>query len=232
VRRCDRNDSLGNARLHDDSPLLRTEPQTPALEGSGSLMRSQRVLTLVEIALSIALAAVLSLLAVRLPINIAGGTISFAMLPILVLSLRRGFVPGIIAGVAFGAIDYLIEPFFVAWPQVILDYGIAFGAIGLTGLGSVFYRRALTRPGGHAFALSVPWMVLGGVGRFVAAWTSGVIFFGMNAPKGQPVWLYSIVYNASYILPSIVLCILVANTVLPALELVVPSALNDATAGT
>jgi thiamine transporter len=186
-------------------------------------MRSQRVLILVEIALTIALSAVLSLLAVRLPINIAGGTVSFAMLPILVLSLRRGIVPGVIAGIAFGAIDYQIEPYFVAWQQVILDYGVAFAAVGLAGLGSPFYRAALKTSAARAFLLSVPWIILGGLGRFAAAWTSGVIFFGMNAPKGQPVWLYSIVYNLSYIVPSIVLCITAASLVLPALEAAVPA---------
>jgi thiamine transporter len=185
-------------------------------------MRSQRILTLVEIALSIALAAVLSLLAVRMPINIAGGTVSFAMLPILVLGLRRGVLPAMIAGVGFGIIDYYIEPFFVAPAQVVLDYGVAFAAVGLAGLGAGFYRRALAQSPAAAFAASLPWILLGGVGRFAAAWLSGVIFFGSNAPAGQPVWLYSVIYNLSYIVPSIVLCAIGASLVLPALERAVP----------
>jgi thiamine transporter len=185
-------------------------------------MRSQRVLTLVEIALTIALSAVLSLVAARLPINIAGGTISFAMLPILVLSLRRGLLAGVIAGVGFGVIDYFIEPFFVAYAQVALDYGVAFAAVGLAGLGSGAYRHAV-QASRNGFLVAVPYVVLGGLGRFVAAWLSGVIFFGSNAPAGQPVWIYSIVYNLSYIVPSIVLCIIGASLVLPALEAAVPS---------
>lgn len=186
-------------------------------------MRSQRITTLVEIALTIALSAVLSLLAVRLPINIAGGTVSFAMLPILVLALRRGVVAGIIAGVGFGFIDYFIEPFFVAYAQVALDYGVAFAAVGLAGLGAPFYKRALDVSRSKAFAVAVPWILLGGVGRFAAAWTSGVIFFGSNAPKGQPVWIYSAIYNLGYIVPSIALCVVAASLVLPALERAVPS---------
>jgi thiamine transporter len=187
-------------------------------------MRSQRVLTLVEIALTIALSAVLSLLAVRLPINIAGGTVSFAMLPIFVLSLRRGVLPGVIAGIGFGMIDYFIEPFFVAYAQVFLDYGVAFAAVGLAGLGCRAYLRAASVSPMGAFLVSVPWMVLGAAGRFVAAWASGVIFFGVNAPAGQPVWLYSIIYNVSYIVPSLILCIAGASLVLPALERAVPVA--------
>jgi thiamine transporter len=186
-------------------------------------MRSQRTLTLVEIALTIALSAVLSLVAVRLPINIAGGTVSFAMLPILVLALRRGVVPGMIAGLGFGMIDYLIEPFFVAYAQVVLDYGVAFAAVGLAGLGSDAYKRALQVSPRAAFLTSLPYILLGGAGRFAAAWLSGIIFFGANAPAGQPVWYYSLVYNLSYIAPSLVLCIVGAAMVLPALELAVPS---------
>jgi len=195
-------------------------------------MRSQRVLTLVEIALTIALSAVLSLIAVRMPINVAGGTISFAMLPILVLALRRGLLPALIAGIGFGAIDYLIEPFFVAYAQVALDYGVAFAAVGLAGLGAPLYRRAVQRSLAAGVATAIPWILLGGVGRFAAAWTSGVIFFGSNAPAGQPVWLYSAVYNLSYIVPSIVLCVVGASLVLPALERAVPVASSAATAPT
>jgi thiamine transporter len=208
-------------------------------------MRSQRVLTLVEIALTIALSAVLSVLAVRMPWNVAGGTVSFAMLPILVLSLRRGVIPGVIAGLGFGIIDYMIEPYFLAYAQVFLDYGVAFAAVGVAGLGAPTYRWALKSSSKQAFAdslswipipgvarlggmwltlvVSIPWILVGGAGRFAAAWLSGVVFFGANAPAGQPVWIYSAIYNLSYIVPSIVLCVVGASLVLPALELAVPT---------
>jgi thiamine transporter ThiT len=45
----------------------------------------------------------------------------------------------------------------------------------------------------------------------------------MNAPAGQPVWLYSIIYNLSYIVPSCIISIIVALLVLPVLEFAVPS---------
>lgn len=186
-------------------------------------MRSQRTRILVEIALSVALSAVLSMLAVRLPINFAGGTISLSMVPILVLALRRGVLPGVIAGALFGFVDYLIEPFFVAPMQVLLDYPLAFGAVGLAGLGSALFRRAYATSPSRAALWAVPFIVLGGAGRFAAAWVSGVVFFGQNAPAGQPVWLYSLVYNLSYIVPSIAICIAVALVVLPAVEFAVPT---------
>jgi len=185
-------------------------------------MRSQRITLLVEIALTVALSAVLSMLAVRLPINIAGGSISFALLPLLVLSLRRGVVAGVIAGALFGCVDLLIEPFFVAPIQILLDYPVAYAAVGLAGLGSDAYRRAAERSASAGTAVALGYMVIGGAARLAAAWLSGVVFFGANAPAGQPVWLYSLVYNLSYIVPSFAICAAAAVVILPLLERAVP----------
>jgi len=193
-------------------------------------MRSQRIALLVEIALCVALAAVLSMLAVRLPINIAGGTVSFAMVPLFVLSLRRGLVPGVIAGVLFGLTDLLIEPYFVAPIQVLLDYPIAYGAVGLAGLGAPVYRRLRETSAAAATASALGFVALGGAARFAAAWLSGVVFFGMNAPEGQPVWLYSLVYNASYIFPSLIMCAAATVVILPVLERAVPARPRSASA--
>ena len=188
-------------------------------------MNSQRSHLIVEIALTAALSAVLSIFAVRLPINFAGGTVSLSMVPIFVLSLRRGLGAGVVAGALFGCADLLIEPFFVAPLQVALDYAVAFGAVGLTGLGCASYHRALRVGPTRAALVGIPFMILGGVARFSAAWLSGMVFFGQNAPGGQPVWLYSLVYNLSYVGPSLVISVALAVAVLPALERAVPSAL-------
>jgi len=193
-------------------------------------MRSQRITLLVEIALTVALSAVLSMLAVRLPINIAGGSISFALLPLLVLSLRRGLAPGIVAGALFGCVDLLIEPFFVAPVQVLLDYPVAYAAVGLAGVGSGAYRRAAERSASAGTAVALGNMVIGGAARLAAAWLSGVVFFGANAPAGQPVWLYSLAYNLSYIVPSFAICAAAAIAILPLLERAVPVAVHPAEA--
>lgn len=189
-------------------------------------MRNERVRLIVEIALCVALAAVLNLpgLQIRLPINIAGGTVSLNMLPIFVLALRRGLGPGLVAGAIYGFVDLLIEPFVVHPAQLLLDYPVAYGLLGLAGLGAVAWHKV---PRGRMAAgarIVLPFLLLGGAGRFAAHWVSGIIFFGANAPERQPVWLYSLVYNASYLIPSLVLAALATLAVLPALERAVPSA--------
>lgn len=183
-------------------------------------MRNERIRIVAEIGLSVALAAVLGLWKIQLPTWAAGGSISLSMLPIFVIAIRRGLWPGVVAGLIFGAVDYLIEPFFVHPVQVLLDYGVAFAACGLAGLGCTAVRESRTAFG-YA-ALTVASVALGGAGRFAASFVSGIVFFGANAPEGQPVWLYSFVYNLSYLLPSVLACAVLAVLVIAALERAVP----------
>jgi thiamine transporter len=190
-------------------------------------MTRSRLIVLVEIALSVALAAALRPLAIQMPF---GGSVSLDMLPLVVLALRRGVGPGVVAGVLFSFFDYLIEPFFVHWVQVALDYPVAYGLVGLAGLARPLVLRGRaggeergTRSGvGLEAAGAVLGTVIGGAARFCAHFVSGVVFFGANAPEGQPVWLYSLVYNATYLLPSVVACGILAAVIVPVLDRAVP----------
>lgn len=189
-------------------------------------MKNERVRVVVEIALCIALAAVLNMpgLRFRLPLNIAGGTVSLNMLPIFLLALRRGVGPGLVAGALYGVVDVLVDPFVVHPAQFLLDYPVAYGLAGLSGLGSRSWRAHFGRGSiGTGEAIAVSFIVFGAFARFSSHWLSGFIFFGEYAPKGQPVWLYSLVYNASYLVPSLVMSALATLAVLPVLERAVPS---------
>ena len=44
---------------------------------------------------------------------------------------------------------------------------------------------------------------------------SGVVFFGSFAPEGSNVWVYSAVYNASFMAPTLLVCVLLAYIVWP-----------------
>jgi len=192
-------------------------------------MRSERVRVLAEIALTIALCAVLKLWRIHLPWNVAGGDISLAMLPILILALRRGVLPAAIAGAAFGVIDFFYEPYAAAPIQVLLDYPVAFALLGVAGIGA--RRVAILSNSGRrmaAEAVAVPWMVLGAAARFLAHFVSGIVFFGANAPAGTPVWIYSALYNLSYVVPSLALSIVVALLVMPVLNAAVPVGVTGA----
>lgn len=180
-------------------------------------MRNSRIRTITEIGLTVALFAVLTAINVRMPINIAGGSISLAMVPLLVLALQRGVRVGMLAGVLCGAADYLIAPFMLNIAQVFLDYPIAFAAVGLAGIASVTVRKSYTEKDTGTLISSIIAGSLIGIGvRFFAHLISGVIFFAENTPAGQSVWVYSAAYQASYLVPSFLGCLIVTIIVLPA----------------
>jgi thiamine transporter len=231
-------------------------------------MRDQRIQTLVEIALCIALSVVLNFIAIRLPVSIAGGSISLTMLPIAVLALRRGLLAGAAAGLFFGLLDLLMEPFILVPAQVILDYPAPYLLFGLgVGLFVGLYRRSLQQPkwgkrkdasaslgapslstssgasstAGIDFqasaitdeapalnlnlhkrsAIIIVAFLVGGLLRYCCHVLSGVLFFAEYAGGGN-VWIYSLVYNISYLGPSLALSAILALILSPILDKAVP----------
>ncbi|MDR5683955.1 MAG: energy-coupled thiamine transporter ThiT [Armatimonadota bacterium] len=171
-------------------------------------MRNPRVRIIAEIGIAVALGAVLGLVKVyKLP---QGGSITAAsMVPIFYVALRWGIGPGVLAGVLLGLVNYLIEPVFLHPLQFLLDYPVAFGALGLAGL--------LT----HRPALGV---VVGGAGRLASHFLSGVVFFAQYAPEGMNPMVYSAIYNGSYMLPEIVISVFVTLLLLRSLPRPQPQA--------
>ena len=153
-------------------------------------------------AVCIALSSVLSMIKIwQMP---QGGSITAAsMLPLMLFSYVYGMGPGCLVGARYGVLQFIIEPYFLSLPQKLLDYPIAFGMMGLAGLFSKMDNENL--------GLTVG-VVLASVGRFVAAVLSGVIFFAEYAGDQNP-WVYSIVYNGSYMLPECIICVILCLAV-------------------
>lgn len=153
-------------------------------------------------AVCIALSSVLSMIKIwKMP---QGGSITAAsMLPLMLFSYVYGMGPGCLVGALYGVLQFIIEPYFLSLPQMLLDYPIAFGMMGLAGL---FFKMDNENLG-----LTVG-VVLASVGRFVAAVLSGVIFFAEYAGDQNP-WVYSIVYNGSYMLPECIICVILCLAV-------------------
>ncbi len=136
-----------------------------------------------EATVMVALATVLSYLKIfHMP---QGGSVTAgSMVPLLWISLRRGAKVGVITCLIYGLIHFLLGPFAVHPVQVILDYPLAFGALGLAGL---FRKRPIL---GVAVGIG---------GRFIMHFLSGVIFFGIYAPPGVHPAIYSAIYNGGYL---------------------------------
>ena len=169
--------------------------------------KDTRVLT--EAALAVALAFVLGLITVlQMPF---GGSISLAMMPLILLALRQGTVVGIVAGLVYGMLNFASEPFAVHPVQVLFDYPLAFGVLGLAGLFQPTVRGAIA---GAVVAV---------LARFACHFVSGVVFFASYAPEGWNPYLYSAAYNAAYLVPSLLVAVAVVVVLLRALENAQPS---------
>ena len=138
---------------------------------------------LAEMVMMIALATILYF--TRIYTFPQGGSVTLgSMIPLMLLSLRRGAKIGISAGVIYGLIILYLEPFVYNPFQVLLDYPLAFGALGLTGL----FRR-----------LPIIGVAIAMLGRFVCHFLSGIIFFASFAPPEMSPIVYSALYNGSYL---------------------------------
>jgi len=122
-----------------------------------------------------------------------GGSVTAAsMVPILWLALRRGPIVGLFGATVYGLIQLVVEPFIFHPAQVLLDYPIAFGMLGLAGF---FQKRPFIG------------VNIGIIGRFLAHFISGIIFFADYAPEGMHPAIYSAVYNGGYLLAELAISI-------------------------
>lgn len=161
--------------------------------------RKWSVRMLANASLCIALSFILSY--VRLYKLPQGGSITLAsMLPIFMFAYAYGVAPGMLAGMAYGFLQFIQDAYFVHPIELLLDYPLAFAMLGLCGLSSRFSER---------YGL-IPGILLGTFGRFLCAFTAGVVFFGMYAPEGQSVFVYSAVYNGLYLIPEAAICLMLA----------------------
>ena len=121
-----------------------------------------------------------------------GGSVTlFSMLFIALIGYWYGIGTGVTAAVAYGMLQLISDPYIISVPQVLLDYILAFGALGLSGIFSKSKNK---------YGLVFGYLV-GVLGRYFFSFLSGWIFFGMYASyygfnSGV---VYSLAYNGAYI---------------------------------
>ena len=160
-------------------------------------------------AMAIALAMVTSMLKLwNMPM---GGSVTlFSMLFISLIGNWYGLGVGLTTGLAYGILQLVIDPYIISFPQMLLDYIFAFGALGLSG---IFSKSKNSLIKGYILAI---------FGRFLFSTLSGYIFFPTFMPEFfDNAFLYSVCYNGAYIGAEAVLTLLLIS--LPA----VSSALNQ-----
>ncbi|MFW6410130.1 MAG: energy-coupled thiamine transporter ThiT, partial [Halanaerobiales bacterium] len=139
-----------------------------------------------------------------------GGSISLEMLPILLVALRWGGKPGLMAGLVYGLVQLMFNPYIVHPVQLLMDYPIPYMMLGVAGFFTITKNQ-----GREINYVKVSLALITAVFlRFVVHVLSGVIFFSSYAPEGQNVWVYSIVYNGTVMIPSLILCYVVLVLIL------------------
>lgn len=132
-----------------------------------------------------------------------GGSVSLGMLPIFIFAIRRGGAAGISAGLATGILKLFLGGYVVHPLQALLDYPVANALLGTAG----FLKT------NRYFGVAVATLL-----NLSASVLSGVIFFSQYAPEGMNVWLYSILYNASVVIPESIICIAMLYFIMPRLD--------------
>lgn len=129
-----------------------------------------------------------------------GGSITLlSMLFICLIGYWYGPKYGLLTGFSYGILQFIVDPYMLSLPQVILDYPLAFGALGLSG----FFTD-------KKYGLQIGYAV-GVAGRFVCSLLSGVIFFASYAPESMNPWVYSALYQGSYLGTEAVLTLIVIS---------------------
>lgn len=166
----------------------------------------EKLLTLVEGAAMVALAIVIDLLMSFIPGQPQGGSITLAVLPVLFFAYRRGTGAGVLAGLVWSATQMMIGGFYVppanTWWAIVLcvllDYVLVFS---ITGIAPVFAKLCGQK---RLLGYSVGAVAVG-ILRFISHALSGVILWGEYAPPEMNIWVYTVTYNAAYMVPNIIL---------------------------
>lgn len=138
-----------------------------------------------------------------------GGSITLAsMFPLVLYAMMFGPVAGIVAGAAYGILQLIQDMWVLNIMQLLLDYPLAFGSIGLAGLAPKSIKNLSVRT---IIALTVAF-----ISRCIMHVISGAVFFAHYAPEGMNPWVYSIGYNGSFLLGELIitlaLALLLVNT--------------------
>ncbi len=161
------------------------------------------VYRLTESALLLAIAAVLSVLKlVDMPYG--GSVTACSMLPLLIIAYRHGTRHGLFTAFTYSLIQLLLgldnfsyaTSFGAVIAIAVFDYLLAFLALGLGGI----FRKKM--PQGAALGVAA---VLTGLFRYLCHVISGcTVWAGLSVPTAEAL-IYSLSYNATYMLPEIVI---------------------------
>ncbi len=150
-------------------------------------------------AMAMALAMVTSMLKV-MEMPMGGSVTLLSMLFIVLIGYWYGIGAGLTSAIAYGILQLIVDPYIISFPQMLVDYVFAFGALGLSGIFSKS-KHGLIK--GYVIAV---------LGRYFFAFLSGWIFFATYMPEFfNSAVVYSLAYNGAYLgLEALITLIIIA----------------------
>lgn len=166
-----------------------------------------------EGAVCVALAVVLSYLEIK--VGTQGGSVNVAMVPLILFAVYSGGLKwGVMAGFVYGTLQFILtQSFALNLASILLDYSIAYAAVGVAGL---FKDKGIK---GYLYGA-----LAGCLARFVIHYISGVTIYAEYAKdvyhgfKGLNMWTYSLVYNGFYMLFNTVAAVILTPLIGAVLE--------------
>ncbi len=183
--------------------------------------KNPSVIRLNECAMLLALSIVLSFITVyRMPMG--GGVTLLSMLPVMLAGIKYGIKTGLSVSLAFSLFQLLqgilSGNVFVycttAATQIIctlFDYLVPFTVLGFAGMFSNIGKKNTNT---NAYILkAVSGIIITVFIRFVCHYATGVVIWGQWADSMSP-YLYSLIYNAQYMLPECIFTCIAAAILL------------------
>lgn len=172
-------------------------------------MRNNKILILTESAVMIALATVLSIVKI-IDMPYGGSVTPAAMLPIAVIAYRHGMKYGMGAALVASLIQLLLGlenfSYVTGWVSyvalAVFDYVIAYLGFGLAGV----FKKIITS---QALAITAG-VSISNLIRYICHVIAGAtVWAGLPIPDGAAL-VYSLSYNATYMVPETIIMALVA----------------------
>lgn len=160
-------------------------------------MKLKKLKVITECGMLLAVAMALSYVRlIRLP---SGGSVSLGPLPLLLIGARHGTITGILSGLLFGLLSLARQPFIVHPLQFILDYPLAYAALGLAG--SIRWTTGLKA----AMAITIASII-----RLHFHVIAGALFFVTDRETVSSALMVAYAYNLSYLVPEAIICTIIA----------------------
>ena len=137
-----------------------------------------------------------------------GGSIGFAMIAVLIIGYRRGWLPALLTGLIMGLLDIATSAYIIHPAQLFLDYILPYAFVAIGCLCKFPFDKATTK--GAKILWLIVGTVVGGLAKFLSHYLAGVFFwanpenFAWGLKALNP-YLYCFIYNITFIGPSIVL---------------------------